>query len=78
MNNLQTPSSHWRKQKGKLKLMFPELNDDDFKYDYGMKEAMMANLQLKLGISRSELNELITDCNMKKLQVKYNRKPNAF
>ena len=58
--------------------MFPELNDEDFKYDYGMKEAMMANLQLKLGISRSELNELITDCDMKKLQVKYNRKPNAF
>jgi hypothetical protein len=58
--------------------MFPELNDEDFKYDYGMKERMLANLQMKLGISRSELNELITDCNMKKLQVKYNRKPSAF
>jgi hypothetical protein len=61
MNNLQTPSGQWRKQKAKLKSMFPELTDDDFKYEYGMKESMLTNLQLKLGKSRSELNELITE-----------------
>jgi hypothetical protein len=71
MNNPQTPSGHWRKQKAKLKLMFPNLNDDDFQYEYGMKEVMMRNLQDKLGLSRSELNELITDCKNKKLMVKY-------
>ncbi len=71
MNNPQIASGHWRRQKAKLKLMFSNLNDDDFKYDYGMKEVMMTNLQEKLGKSRSELNELMTDCNLKKLQVKY-------
>jgi hypothetical protein len=66
MNNMQTPSLQWRKQKAKLKMMFPELEDSDFIYDYGNKEAMMTRLQVKLGKTRSELNELIVDTRKKK------------
>jgi hypothetical protein len=59
MNHLQTPDQIWRRQKAKLKLMFQHLHDADFKYDYGMKEVMMTNLQAKLGKSREELYTLV-------------------
>jgi hypothetical protein len=60
MINLQTPSRAWGKQKANLKALYPELNDNDFLYEYGGKEAMLDNLQNKIGINRSDLNELIT------------------
>ena len=55
-----TPDQKWERQKVKLKLMFPQLHDDDLYYDYGKKEVMMTRLQLKLGKSRKELNALLT------------------
>jgi hypothetical protein len=61
MINLQTPSRYWGKQKSKLKSMFTDLTEDDFAYEYGQKETMMQKLQLKIGKTRSELNELITE-----------------
>lgn len=66
MTNLQTPSRAWGKQKANLKAMFPELEDNDFLYEYGGKEAMMNRLQNKIGKTRSELNELITEMKSKK------------
>jgi len=54
------PEDIWRRQKAKLKLFFPQLNDDDFRYDYGMKDVMMTKLQKRLGKSREELNTLLT------------------
>lgn len=66
MTNLQTPSRAWGKQKANLKAMFPELQDNDFLYEYGGKEAMMNRLQNKIGKTRSELNELITEMKSKK------------
>lgn len=68
MMNIQTPSGQWRKQKAKLKLIYSELTDSDFHYDYGKKEDMLMNLQEKLGKSRSELNELLTDYKAKNLR----------
>jgi uncharacterized protein YjbJ (UPF0337 family) len=59
MADNKDPESIWRKQKAKLKLIFGHLNDDDFKFDYGMKDVMMTKLQAKLGKSREELNELL-------------------
>jgi hypothetical protein len=70
MTNLQTPSRAWGKQKTKLKLMFPNLEDNDFVYEYGQKEAMLAGLQQKTGKTRSELNELITETKGKKAYYK--------
>lgn len=65
MTNLQTPSRYWNKQKAKLKGMFSQLEDSDFNYDYGNKDAMLTKLQFKIGKTRSELNELITDLGKK-------------
>ena len=59
MHYPQQPEQLWRVQKAKLKLMFSQLNDEDFHYDYGMKDVMMTKLQAKLGRSRKELNLLI-------------------
>jgi hypothetical protein len=59
MSYRQKPEELWRKQKAKLQLLFSQLNEDDFKFDYGMKEVMMTKLQTKLGKSRSELNALL-------------------
>jgi hypothetical protein len=59
MDNKNSPEETWRKQKAKLKLLFSHLHDDDFRYDYGMKEVMMTQLQLKLGKSREQLNEFL-------------------
>ena len=56
--NYDTPNHRWKIQVAKLKLMYPHLNDDDFKFDYGMKDVMLNNLQLKLGKTREQLNEL--------------------
>ncbi len=61
MTNLQTPSRAWGKQRAKLKSLYPELQDADFTYEYGQKETMMQKLQGKIGKTRSELEELITE-----------------
>jgi hypothetical protein len=70
MINLQTPSRGWGKQKAKLKSLYPVLIEADFVYEYGMKEAMMDNLQFKIGITRSNLVELITEMKVKKRYYK--------
>jgi hypothetical protein len=45
--------------------MFSNLEDSDFNYDYGNKDAMLTKLQFKIGKTRSELMELITDLGKK-------------
>ena len=59
MIHLQTTDQNWRRQKARLKLMFAHLDNGDFYYNYGMKEVMMTNLQVKLGKSREGLNALL-------------------
>ena len=56
---IQAPEENWERQKAKLKLMFPHLDDRDLYFDYGKKEVMMTSLQAKLGKSREELNALL-------------------
>jgi len=59
MHHPRKPEELWNMQKAKLKIMFPQLDDDDFKYDYGKKDVMMTKLQVKLGSSRKDLNLLL-------------------
>jgi len=54
-----SPEVRWKVQKGKLRLLFSHLGDEDFLYDYEAKENMMTNLQEKLGKTKEELNCLI-------------------
>jgi hypothetical protein len=59
MNN-QSPDDKWKIQVEKLKEMYPFLVEDDFTYDYGMKDVMLDKLQVKLGKDRDQLNEIIS------------------
>ncbi|RAW01994.1 general stress protein CsbD [Pseudochryseolinea flava] len=59
MTQNPSPVEIWEIQKIKLKSMFKNVHDDDFKFDYGKKEVMMSNLQVKLGKTREELNKLL-------------------
>ncbi len=59
MNNIKNPEELWKLQKAKLKLIFAHLHEDDFQYDYGKKDLMLKNLELKLGKSREELEQLL-------------------
>ena len=48
----------WREQRILLKRRFPILSDEDFLFEEGNKETMLRRLEIKLGISKPEL-ELI-------------------
>jgi len=61
MNDITNPDELWTVQKGKLKLLFTNLYDEDFQYDYGKKDVMLELLQKKLGKSREELNLLLLE-----------------
>ena len=61
MNNGKSPDELWTMQKAKLKLIFADLDEDDFQYDYGKKDVMLTNLELKLGKSRGELEQLLSE-----------------
>ncbi|OGU98234.1 MAG: hypothetical protein A3J84_03050 [Ignavibacteria bacterium RIFOXYA2_FULL_37_17] len=59
---LSTPSmkESWDMQKTKLKKKYPILTDSDLRYDEGKKGAMWENLKIKLGLSKEELQKLIS------------------
>ena len=57
--NTTTLSGAWEEQKGKLKQKFAKLTDNDLLYIDGKKEEMMGKLQIKLGKSKDELNEIM-------------------
>ena len=52
---------NWDEQKGKLKQKFASLTDDDLLFAEGKKDEMMGRLQIKLGKSKEELHELISE-----------------
>jgi len=51
---------NWDVQKAKLKKKYPSLTDSDLRYDEGKKGAMWENLKIKLGLSKEELQKLIS------------------
>ena len=59
MEHTKSPDELWRIQKAKLLLRFSQLDEGDFRYNYGMKDVMMTKLQAKLGKSRTELNAFL-------------------
>jgi hypothetical protein len=59
MEPTKSPDQLWRIQKAKLLLRFSQLNEQDFRYDYGMKDVMMTKLQAKLGKTREELTSFL-------------------
>ena len=51
--------SKWEVQKAKLKLKFSELTDDELAFDRTRKLEMLTNLQLKLGRTARELQNIL-------------------
>lgn len=60
----QSPDEKWIIQVDKLKETYPFLDEDDFTYDYGMRDVMLDKLQNKLGKNRDELNEMLGAINI--------------
>jgi uncharacterized protein YjbJ (UPF0337 family) len=51
---------NWNEQKGKLKQKFSNLTDNDVLCAEGKKEEMLGRLQVKLGKTKAELQEIIS------------------
>ncbi|MDD2488825.1 MAG: CsbD family protein [Bacteroidales bacterium] len=59
--NKELIKGNWNEQKGKLKMKFATLNDDDLMYIEGKKDEMLGKLQIKLGKTKEELDKLIEE-----------------
>lgn len=50
----------WEQQKKSLRTKFPNLTDEDLRFEVDQKEEMLANLSKKLGKTKEELAEFFT------------------
>ncbi len=50
---------NWNDLKGKLKQKFANLSDDDLLFEEGKKDEMLGKLQIKLGKSKDELDNIL-------------------
>ena len=57
--NTTVVKGNWNEQKGKLKQQFAVLTDNDLMYESGKKDEMFGKLQIKLGKTKEELQDLI-------------------
>lgn len=73
MSNLNLKGS-WNELKGKLKQKYANLTDDDLKYEEGQDDKFIGNLQRKLGKTKEEientLSEMISPSNKEGEKVK--------
>jgi uncharacterized protein YjbJ (UPF0337 family) len=58
MNTIEA-KGNWKEQKGKLKMKFAALLDNDLLFEEGKKDEMFGRLQVKLGKSKEELLKII-------------------
>jgi len=59
--NTTEVKGNWNEQKGKLKMKFGFLTDNDLMYEEGKEDEMMGKLQIKLGKTKDELRKFIAD-----------------
>jgi len=59
MANKTEIQGNWNEQKGKLKQKFAVLTDNDLMFEEGKKDEMLGKLQIKLGKTKEQLNELL-------------------
>ena len=57
--NTTEVKGNWNEIKGKLKQKFATLTDNDLLFAEGKKEEMFGKLQIKLGKTKEELNEIM-------------------
>jgi uncharacterized protein YjbJ (UPF0337 family) len=60
MNTTQI-KGNWNEMKGKLKQKYAELTDDDLMYAEGKEDEMYGKLQQKLGKTKEEVQQIISD-----------------
>jgi hypothetical protein len=51
----------WNAQKDKLKLKFPDLKDEDLRYEDGKKDEMLQKVATKVGTTTSELQTIMNN-----------------
>jgi uncharacterized protein YjbJ (UPF0337 family) len=61
MKNLTELKGNWNETKGKLKQKFAMLTDDDLLFADGKQNEMIGRLQIKLGKTKEELHQLISE-----------------
>jgi uncharacterized protein YjbJ (UPF0337 family) len=59
--NTTEVKGNWNEQKGKLKMKFGYLTDNDLMFEEGKEDEMMGRLQIKLGKTKDGLRKLIAD-----------------
>lgn len=57
--DIQELKGSWNEQKGKLKMKFATLTDNDLLFIEGKKDEMLGRLQIKLGKTQEELRKII-------------------
>ncbi len=60
MTNLTELKGNWNETKGKLKQKFAMLTDNDLLLVEGKQDELVGRLQIKLGKTKDEINEIIT------------------
>lgn len=59
MKNQTELKGNWNETKGKLKQAFASLTDNDLLYEEGQKDEMFGKLQVKLGKTKKEIENII-------------------
>ncbi len=60
MTNLTELKGNWNETKGKLKQKFAMLTDNDLLLVEGKQDELLGRLQIKLGKTKEEINEIIS------------------
>lgn len=58
MNSIEL-KGNWNEQKGKLKQQFAILTDNDLMFEEGKKDEMYGKIQIKLGKTKAEMEDII-------------------
>lgn len=61
MINAEQIKGNWNIIKGKLKQKYANLSDNDLAWVDGKHDEMLGKLQVKIGLSKEELNKFISE-----------------
>jgi uncharacterized protein YjbJ (UPF0337 family) len=61
MKNSTELKGNWNELKGKLKLQYAQLTDNDLLFAEGKKDELLGRLQIKLGKSKEEIVKIISE-----------------
>jgi uncharacterized protein YjbJ (UPF0337 family) len=60
MKNTTELKGNWNEQKGRLKQKFAVLTDNDLMFEEGKRDEMFGRLQIKLGKTKKQLQEIMS------------------